>query len=326
MSRTACGHACRQCCGRSWPGRNWLVASRPALACSLAICQGLGLALAAGLHPRTSSCLRSCPPGELSSAPRRWACSLPARPSTERDEADLAGPADRARSVRRRRRDRRDVVGGAAAASAASTDGSGRRHPRGRPLIVGLGRRWCSPCSASFCQPVVAGRPGRPHLALVSRRAGARRASTRACASCASSAVTRRSWSSSSSTRCTPRCSSARSRRARRRPSRRCSSAAQMIRDCVSSFPSVTPVGELGDDDRHRPRRALVMGMNWYHRVERRYVEYGSSFEATRTFGLFRALYDTRLQHEHGPPELAGRDGLRAPRRRRRAHRLQRRF
>ena len=35
------------------------------------------------------------------------------------------------------------------------------------------------------------------------------------------------------------------------------------------------------------------MGMNWYHRVERRYVEYGSSFEATRTFGLFRAIYDT---------------------------------
>ena len=35
-----------------------------------------------------------------------------------------------------------------------------------------------------------------------------------------------------------------------------------------------------------------VMGMNWYHRLERRYIEYGSSFEATRTFGLFRAMYD----------------------------------
>jgi hypothetical protein len=33
--------------------------------------------------------------------------------------------------------------------------------------------------------------------------------------------------------------------------------------------------------------------MNWYHRAERRYVEYGSSWEATRTFGLFSALYDT---------------------------------
>jgi hypothetical protein len=33
--------------------------------------------------------------------------------------------------------------------------------------------------------------------------------------------------------------------------------------------------------------------MNWYHRTEQRYVEYGSSFEATRAFGLFRTLYDT---------------------------------
>ena len=33
--------------------------------------------------------------------------------------------------------------------------------------------------------------------------------------------------------------------------------------------------------------------MNWYHRVERRYVEYGTSLEATRAFGLFRCLYDT---------------------------------
>ena len=32
--------------------------------------------------------------------------------------------------------------------------------------------------------------------------------------------------------------------------------------------------------------------MNWYHRVEQRYVEYGNSLEATRAFGLFRSLYD----------------------------------
>jgi Type I phosphodiesterase / nucleotide pyrophosphatase len=32
--------------------------------------------------------------------------------------------------------------------------------------------------------------------------------------------------------------------------------------------------------------------MNWYHRLERRYVEYGSSLDATRAFGVFRALYD----------------------------------
>ena len=65
-----------------------------------------------------------------------------------------------------------------------------------------------------------------------------------------------------------------------------------LVPDCVSSFPSVTPVAcsELVTGvaaDRH-----WISGMNWYHRLERRYVEYGSSLEATRAFGVFRALYD----------------------------------
>jgi hypothetical protein len=65
-----------------------------------------------------------------------------------------------------------------------------------------------------------------------------------------------------------------------------------LVEDCVSSFPSVTPVAcsELVTGvgaDRH-----WISGMNWYHRLERRYVEYGSSLEATRAFGVFRALYD----------------------------------
>ena len=66
----------------------------------------------------------------------------------------------------------------------------------------------------------------------------------------------------------------------------------ELIGDCVSAFPSVTPVccSEIATGttaDRHG-----ISGMNWYHRVEQRYVEYGSSFEATRAFGLFRATYD----------------------------------
>jgi predicted AlkP superfamily pyrophosphatase or phosphodiesterase len=66
-----------------------------------------------------------------------------------------------------------------------------------------------------------------------------------------------------------------------------------LIGDCVSAFPSVTPVAcsEIATgaaSDRHH-----ISGMNWYHRAERRYVEYGSSWEATRAFGLFRTLYDT---------------------------------
>ncbi len=65
-----------------------------------------------------------------------------------------------------------------------------------------------------------------------------------------------------------------------------------LVEECVSSFPSVTPVAcaELVTgvgSDRH-----WISGMNWYHRLERRYVEYGSSLDATRAFGVFRALYD----------------------------------
>ena len=66
-----------------------------------------------------------------------------------------------------------------------------------------------------------------------------------------------------------------------------------LIRDCVSSFPSVTPVCTSELTTGHAPDRHWISGMNWYHRAERRYVEYGSSFEATRAFGLFRSLYDT---------------------------------
>jgi hypothetical protein len=73
----------------------------------------------------------------------------------------------------------------------------------------------------------------------------------------------------------------------------------QVVPDCVSSFPSVTPVcnGEIATGARPGPMPDGspghgIMGMNWYHRVEERYVEYGNSLEATRAFGLFRALYD----------------------------------
>src|SRR4051794_41103009 len=66
----------------------------------------------------------------------------------------------------------------------------------------------------------------------------------------------------------------------------------EMVSDCVSSFPSVTPVASSEMMTGTGPAGHWVMGMNWYHRLERRYIEYGSSFEATRTFGLFRAMYD----------------------------------
>ena len=67
----------------------------------------------------------------------------------------------------------------------------------------------------------------------------------------------------------------------------------QYVPDCVSAFPSVTPVcaasivtGE--GQDAHR-----IPAMNWFHRQERRYIEYGSSFRAAQRFGIARQLTDT---------------------------------
>jgi type I phosphodiesterase/nucleotide pyrophosphatase len=78
-----------------------------------------------------------------------------------------------------------------------------------------------------------------------------------------------------------------------------------LIGDCVSTFPSVTPVACSEITTGLGPDRHHVVGMNWYHRTERRYVEYGSSLEATRAFGLFRTLYDTvyNMNMAHLSPE-----------------------
>jgi Type I phosphodiesterase / nucleotide pyrophosphatase len=66
-----------------------------------------------------------------------------------------------------------------------------------------------------------------------------------------------------------------------------------LIGDCVSAFPSVTPVACSEIATGTGPEGHHISGMNWYHRAEGRYVEYGSSLEATRAFGLFKTLYDT---------------------------------
>jgi Type I phosphodiesterase / nucleotide pyrophosphatase len=64
------------------------------------------------------------------------------------------------------------------------------------------------------------------------------------------------------------------------------------VRDCVSTFPSVTPVAAATIATGVGPERHHVPSMNWYHRGEERYVEYGSSFEASRTFGIVSSLRD----------------------------------
>jgi predicted AlkP superfamily pyrophosphatase or phosphodiesterase len=62
---------------------------------------------------------------------------------------------------------------------------------------------------------------------------------------------------------------------------------------CVAAFPSVTPVCAASivtgtSQDAHE-----IPGMNWFHREEQRYVEYGSSFRAAQRFGIARQLTDT---------------------------------
>jgi hypothetical protein len=75
----------------------------------------------------------------------------------------------------------------------------------------------------------------------------------------------------------------------------------QHVRDCVAAFPSVTPVCSASIATGTTPDRHLIPSMNWYHRGEARYVEYGTSFKASQAFGFKRSLTDTiyNMNAEH---------------------------
>jgi hypothetical protein len=78
------------------------------------------------------------------------------------------------------------------------------------------------------------------------------------------------------------------------------------VDDCVAAFPSVTPVCAATITTGVGPEAHLIPSMNWYHREEGRYVEYGSSFSASRQFGVLRSLTDTvyRMNAEHLSPRV----------------------
>jgi Type I phosphodiesterase / nucleotide pyrophosphatase len=78
------------------------------------------------------------------------------------------------------------------------------------------------------------------------------------------------------------------------------------VADCVAAFPSVTPVCAATITTGVGPDRHWIPSMNWYHRDEARYIEYGSSFSASRQFGVLRSLTDTvyRMNAEHLSPEI----------------------
>jgi hypothetical protein len=65
------------------------------------------------------------------------------------------------------------------------------------------------------------------------------------------------------------------------------------VDDCVAAFPSVTPVCAASIATGTGPERHEIPSMNWYHRGEERYVEYGTSFKASQAFGFKQSLTDT---------------------------------
>jgi len=65
------------------------------------------------------------------------------------------------------------------------------------------------------------------------------------------------------------------------------------VDDCVAAFPSVTPVCAASIATGAGPDRHEIPSMNWYHRDEGRYVEYGTSFKASQAFGFKQSLTDT---------------------------------
>jgi len=76
------------------------------------------------------------------------------------------------------------------------------------------------------------------------------------------------------------------------------------VDDCAAAFPSVTPVCTSSIMTGVGPDEHGVPGMNWYHRGEERYVDYGSSMPAARAVGFGRQLTDLvyNLNHAHLSP------------------------
>ena len=76
-------------------------------------------------------------------------------------------------------------------------------------------------------------------------------------------------------------------------------------RRAVSTFPSLTPVCLSSIATGGHPDVHGIPHLVWYHRGERRIVEYGSSFGAMRAAGLGRSIRDTlvNMNDEHLSPK-----------------------
>lgn len=82
---------------------------------------------------------------------------------------------------------------------------------------------------------------------------------------------------------------------------------ARLVRDgytsneCISSFPSLTPVATSTITTGVGPDRHGIPSMHWFNHVEERYVDYGISFPSSRRSGVISVLKDLiyRLNQEH---------------------------
>jgi hypothetical protein len=74
----------------------------------------------------------------------------------------------------------------------------------------------------------------------------------------------------------------------------------------VSTFPSLTPVCLSTIATGAGPDRTRIPALQWYHRGEKRFVEYGSSFQATLVEGAKQSVDDAvvNLNHVHLSPKL----------------------
>ena len=74
----------------------------------------------------------------------------------------------------------------------------------------------------------------------------------------------------------------------------------------VSTFPSLTPVCLSTIATGAGPDQTRIPALQWYHRGEQRFVEYGSSFQATLVEGAKQSVDDAvvNLNHVHLSPKL----------------------
>ncbi|MEV4420077.1 alkaline phosphatase family protein [Patulibacter sp. NPDC049589] len=78
------------------------------------------------------------------------------------------------------------------------------------------------------------------------------------------------------------------------------------LHESVAAFPSVTPVCATALATGVRQDRHRIPSINWWDRTRERYVEYGSSFRASRRLGIARQLADVtyHLNGRHLAPEV----------------------